>query len=300
LNINLASNDLSRGKTHEGFERLVEIQQIFPTTTLVLRTLAHWEGSHGRLHDALTHGEQAIMLEPGEPTNLASLASLLLQLGELDMARRLLDRGIEVGPENMLVQMTRSEYLWRTKRYDELSQLAQGMLERTGDQLIAGKEAAMPEFWLGLAAVASGDGVGALEHLGFVQQDLSELPPSFAVEVLTWAALARRMVGDDEAAVELVGDAARRMAALRLQGYQLAHTAYMDAVVAALEGDQPAAVEHFMTAVERGWFDAWTAANDPRLKSIHADPDFAGQLSEIRGRNREVLASVGDRFLAMR
>ncbi|MEM9301466.1 MAG: hypothetical protein AAGE01_05110 [Pseudomonadota bacterium] len=300
LNINLAGNQLSSGQYQEGFGRLEEIRDIYPTQTMVLRTLASWEARTGRLEDAFIHSNQALRLEPDAPPNHAVLANLLLRLGAMESAGRVLEQGIEVGPQNMSIQMTRAEYLWRAGRLDQLRQLVEGLLEQSSDSMIASKEAMLPEFWLGMLALREGRSAEAADHFGFIVREIDDQPPGFAVDILTWTALATRAAGDDESAGGHVADAERRMEAIRLQGFQVAETAYREAVVAALSDDSNAALERFGVAVERGWMDSWAAENDLRLQSLRGDPGFVTLLDDLRKRNGDVRVQVEDRLIADR
>lgn len=298
LNINLASNQLSRGLVDEGFARLENTLQVYPTSTLVLRVLAYWESTYGRMNQAVKHASLALSLAPGEPPNQATMADLLLDLGAVERARSVLKQAFAVGEENMTVLASHARYLYRSERETELRRLAEGLAESGSTDVLAGKEAIMPHYWLGILAADEGKHSEAITHFGVVLSSADALPPMFAIDVLTWQALAHRGSDDDQRARDLMARAEQQLLALELQGVRQPQLSYLSAVIAALKNEPESALEHLSDVVNRGGLDVWGTEHDSRLAALRAKPEFQRLLDSVRQRNAVLLAQVESLQLA--
>ena len=297
LNVNLASNELSRGMPDEGFERLEEVREIYPSSTVVLRLLANWEAVYGRMPAAVDHASLALTLAPDEPPTQAMMAGLLLDIGAMDRAKAIIDDALVLNQDNISVVASYARYLHMTNRHDELRRVAEGLLERSGDA-VAGKEAMMPPFWLGQLAASDGRHAEALEYFDRVLEDPSALPPTFAIEVLTWKAYAHRGNDEESAAAQLVEQAQQQMTTLEVQGVTHPGMSYLAAVIATLKGDIASAIDHLRDMAERGRLDVWGTEHDVRLASLRPDPAFKALLDTARSENEMLLAQVESQLLA--
>ena len=300
LNLNLAGNLLARGEVDEGFGRLEQVREIYPTSTLLLRSLAEAEYQFGRFDAAMGHARLALDLAPEEPPNQALMTQLLLAIGALEPARTVLDRALAVGGENGWVQDSHLRYLIMANRRDEARSLAEGLLERSGQELATGKDKVMPLYWLARLAMIEGTPVEASQRLELVLEETDSLPADFIIDVLTWKAAAHQRQGDGAGAAELLTEADRRLRRLKLQGVVGPGVLYIEGVIAALRGEVEQSVSLLSQAVERGWLDTWEAHHDQRLAGLRDSADFARWLEQVDDRTELRLASVQSRQLAAR
>ena len=291
LNINLADIHLQRAEVDTGLNRLQQMLEIYPTSTLVLRTLAVWNNAYGRQNAAYDYATRAWAIAPEEPTVQASLANILLSMGALNEASRIL-RGLEDNHHNVFVAPSYFRYLLRSGRLGQLRDFANAQLESTASTSVSSAEALYPNLWLGIADLLEGAAGPAVIRFERVLEQQQSLLPMFALNVLTWSAAAHLSEQQPLIAEERLQRAHRITVELRLQGIAHVGIDYLEACISALKGDADSAVISLAHAADQGWVDLWQAEHDSRLAPLRSDQRFKDWLGGIRQRNIEIQASI--------
>jgi tetratricopeptide (TPR) repeat protein len=268
VNINLASNDMRRGEFTEGMQRLQRLLEIFPTSTALLRTISAWAAGTGDHGQAFEYARRAIALAPQEPTNLALITNLLLDLGATEPARRQLDAALTVGSQNTVVEDVQARYLLVSGRLDELRAMANARLETLGVE-VASLERLKPNLWLGQAQLLSGESAAAAENFDTILNEAEVLDPTFTANTLTLSAAAH-------------------------QGFRSAELSYLESCVAALEGNTQEALAKLIEASDLGWMDVWLAENDPRIATLRGEDVFQTVQRQLGQKAAAALASIDD------
>ena len=300
LNINLADAHLQRGEVETGLQRLQQMLEVYPTSTLVLRTLATWNDAYGRHRAAYDYAARAWEIAPEEPTVQATMAHLLLSIGAVDEASFILQSALEDSQDNVFVAPSYLRYLLMSGRLEQLRAFANAQLESAASASVASTQALYPNLWLGIADLLQGAPGNAAIKFDQVLEEQESLPPMFAVDVLTWSAAAHLREQHQSLAEEHLERAQRITAELRLQGIAHVGIDYLEACIAALMGDADSAVASLAHATAQGWLDVWQAEHDSRLATLRSDQRFENWLENMRNRNIEIHASINlGRFAAL-
>jgi TolB-like protein/Tfp pilus assembly protein PilF len=292
LNINVADIHLQRGEIDAGLERLQRMLEVYPTSTQVLRALAAWHSTLGRFSEAYNFASRALEIAPDEPTGQATMTHLLLTMGALEPASRILQTAMENGEDNIFVAPSYMRYLLMSDRLDQLRAFANAQLESAASANVASTQALFPSLWLGIADLIEGEHEQALARFDQVVEEEDSLPPMFAANALTWSAAAHLIEQHPDLARDRLDRAQRITGELRLQGITHSGIHYLEACIAALGGDVDSAVTALTHATDQGWLDVWQAEHDTRLANLRSDQRFEQWLEQMRTRNAEALMSI--------
>ncbi len=299
LNLAMADNELRRGEFDTGMERLGRLRQIYPDSSLLLRTLANWSVANGRHTSAHTHLLQALLLSPDEPVSQAMLGHLYLRWGQVERARSAVGRARELAPDNQEVEDAWARLLLVAGRFDELYQHAQGRLEQLAPQEQGSTaDTLLPLVRQGVAALGLGQSQQAWDKLQGVVQRLDILLPQIAVEVLSWSAIASIETQRTDLASSQLDQANRLLQRLRVQGNQSPDLSYLEATLLAMGGQADDALRVLENNLSTGWVSAAEANADPRLASLRSNPRFDTVIQSVSDQSKTDFASVASQLTA--
>lgn len=278
LNINWASNLLKTGEVQAGFEKLKYMLDVYPDSTLVLRTLADWHLAFGDFDLAHDFASQALAVDPADPLNRAMFAQILLRLGDYDGALDGLSAdALESG--NHKLRNTYYDYLLLSGDVGTIEEQVAGALSAEGSE----GDPRDPRFllyWGGLAALFDGRFDVASERLtDLLDLDTEADPTMNRLEIISLLARAYQGQQLTQRVAQLL-DSARTLAEqVRNRGVAIPHLSYIEACLAALAGDGDGAMTKLRDAYSDGWRDAWLLENDVRLVTVRNHAEFS-ELSE--------------------
>ena len=296
VNINMIDNAMRRGDADAAQQQLQDLLRVYPASGMVLRTAAHWHLQRGEFEKAFDYASQILLVGPNEPTNRATIGAMLLDLGATAEAEVSIEKAVELGERNDFVFHTYLRYLAMTGQLDTVRSLVRARLESLGDMITPSKAFIGPYLWLARVDLLEGDTAAATGWLDRAVEHVNELPPLFAAEVLTLSAAAHGVAGATEQAFDLTGRAERLLQQVRIQGADMAEVDYLEACVAALQGDPPEAMVHLRDARAHGWIPVWEIETDPRLHSLKADPGFDEWVGTLRSDSKSAFALVRDQI----
>ncbi|MFK7954566.1 MAG: tetratricopeptide repeat protein [Lysobacterales bacterium] len=299
LNLAMADNELRRGEFDAGMERLERLRQIYPDSSLLLRTLANWDIANGRHTSAHTHLLQALLLSPDEPVSQTMIGHLYLRWGQVERARSAFQLARQLAPDNKEVEDAWARLLLVAGRFEELDQHAQGRLEKLAPQEQGSTaDTLLPLVRQGIAALGLGQPQRAWEKLQGVVRRLDILVPEAAIQVLSWSAIAGIETQRNDLATYQLDQANRLLERLRVQGNESPDLSYLEATLLAMGGHTDEALTLLENYLSMGWVSAAEASADPRLASLRASPRFDTIIQSVNDQSKTDYASVASQLTA--
>jgi TolB-like protein/Flp pilus assembly protein TadD len=282
LMVNYANNLATRGDWQSGRDMLGDLLALRPDSTLLLRFMAKMELNNGNLVQGWELANRAYLLQPDNPEDIASLAATWVLLGDTDEAERLVLKGLENSDQNASLLGTRWMALIVARRYEEAELLLRDQMAEFGDSMPEALQRRF-NFQLGMIAMARGDNALARDLLVAAISD--EDDPAYSgdeVMTITMAACATELVGEKEAAAELLAKAERQIQRARLNGVDNSNIYYNEAVLLTMRSEPQRAMEKLREAYERGFRELWVMDIDGRLAALRDKPEFIALMEQMR------------------
>jgi len=235
----------------------------------------------GRHVEAFRVYHRLLQINPRTAYIIERIARSFQNLGDLDGARRWLDRAADINPDS--ATLDRAQLLWLGGQSDEAIEIYKREVERARENgtlvdrpWIAINLASMREDWDGMYTLArrrldTAEETQQLWLVNWVRGDL---------------ALAADRLGRTEERDRLA-DAMLDNLRTRLDDGEDTQYTWMDIAEAhALLGDAEAAADALNRAFERGFRRRLEVLNDPVFAGVVADPEFQRVLARIEARNR--------------
>jgi hypothetical protein len=203
-------------------------------------------------------------------------------LGDTDEAERLVLKGLENSDQNASLLGTRWMALIVARRYEEAELLLRDQMAEFGDSMPEALQRRF-NFQLGMIAMARGDNALARDLLVAAISD--EDDPAYSgdeVMTITMAACATELVGEKEAAAELLAKAERQIQRARLNGVDNSNIYYNEAVLLTMRSEPQRAMEKLREAYERGFRELWVMDIDGRLAALRDKPEFIALMEQMR------------------
>ena len=252
----------------------------------------HYWQAKGKLDEAVRWFRKSVSVDPGNPENIAFLAWLFLDLGDLDYAKYWSERSIEQAPEsffpNLAMQLL---YLYRG---DRSAVLEYGRKAFETEHYIAYlfssfEPVRIHEMRAGryLEARAAIERV-APELLNEDSPKISNRNYRAAIDL----ALISSETGEHERTDWLLKSSLQyiqQIPRLGFVGYGIA-----DVQIHALRGDKQKALAVLRQAIDEGWRTHWWyyLKHDPNLESLHDEPEYQAMVKEIEADMAAQLARV--------
>jgi Flp pilus assembly protein TadD len=241
---------------------------------------------------------RAYQLEPDNPEDIAALAGTWVLLGDTEEAERLLLHGLETSDQNTSLLGTRWMALVVSRRYEEAELLLREQMAQFGDNM---PEALQRKFNLQLGMIAMVRGEYAQARDLLVSAISPEDDPAYSgdeIMTVTMAALATKLVGEDEAAAELLAGAERKIKRARLNGVDNSNIYYNEAVLLAMRSEPEKAMQKLRDAYDRGFRELWVMDIDGRLAPLRDMPEFIALMEQIRDDVNHARADIQSLSLA--
>jgi TolB-like protein/Flp pilus assembly protein TadD len=298
LMVNYANNLATRGDWQSGRDMLGDLLALRPDSSLLLRFMAKMELSNGNLVQGWELANRAYQLGPDNPEDIAALAGTWVLLGDTVEAERLVLKGLETSDQNSSLLGTRWMALIVARRYEEAELLLRDQMAQFGDSM---PEALLRRFnfQLGMIAMVRGDHALARDLLMSAISD--EDDPAYSsdeVMTVTMAALATELLGEKEAATELLAGAERQIKRARLNGVDNSNIYYNEAVLLTMRSEPQKAMEKLREAYSRGFRELWVMDIDGRLASLRDMPEFIALMEQIRDDINHARAEIQSLSLA--
>jgi len=282
LVVNFAVNLSTRGDWETGRSLLQDLLELRPDSTMLLRSLANIELSNGNLVEGWKLANRAYQLEPGNPEEIATLASTWVLLGDVDEAERLLTQGLKTSGQNASLLTSRWLTLMVSHRYEEAEALVRELKQQFGDGIPEAQRRNF-NYQLGMIALVRSDYPQA--HRFLMAALSEEEQPAYSghdVTVVTLASLASKLAGEDDQARDLLEDAERKIKRGRLNGVDDPGIYYNEAVLLAMRSEPVRALQKLREAYEHGFREQWFLEIDGRLAPLRDQPEFISLRERIR------------------
>jgi len=282
LMVNYANNLSTRGDWQSGRDMLGDLLALRPDSSLLLRFMAKMELNNGNLVQGWELANRAYQLEPDNPEDIAALAGTWVLLGDTAEAERLVLKGLETSDQNPSLLGTRWMALIVARRYEEAELLLRDQMAQFGDSMPEALQRKF-NFQLGMIAMLRGDHALARDLL--VSAISKEDDPAYSgdeVMTITMAALAAELLGEKEAAAELLAGAERKIKRARLNGVDNPNIYYNEAVLLTMRSEPQKAMEKLREAYSRGFRELWVMDIDGRLAPLRDMPEFITLMEQIR------------------
>jgi len=273
-------------KVRESVERLIEEN---PGFAQGCRLMAQLENAAGNVANEARWINQAIALEGDYLQGLFRLGKTWADLGELDRAMEMVERGQALEAADPDMGYLLATVLFLRGQGEKASEVYRDLLEQHPDHLDLLANAAHHEVMLGNYAEAK---VLLLRYMGLDQE-----PQNWSVDRAGWfgAGLLAHVFaqeGDARSAGQL-GAAVLQMAAAQSDRspqsfYPYRRTAWAFAVL----GMAPAAIENLSIAVDRGYWGYWEFEYDPVWDDLRADTRFQTLHSRMKERRAALLIEL--------
>lgn len=293
---------LSLNKLHRyasALEALETAAALDPTAPTILYNMGFERSKRGDFDGARADFEKLIALEPENPLGYRGLATAAFREGQLALSLRQWAIAGRLSPETPYYQSAYRNVLFGLQMREAFRPLALSAGEEVNVLLLEGDYdgidekmqfaiAANPDdpwlkFEAGWYRYLAGDSTAAdalmLEaDKGFSNEDRFAMPMcSPAIEV----AVALRNSGDSDQFESYVSRCEALLARTRDNTLEDNFLDHLAARLAALRGDQAAAVAHLETAYDHGWREWWTDL-DPIFASFRTHPGMLRIFAQIR------------------
>jgi len=282
LMVNYANNLATRGDWQTGRDMLADLLTLRPDSTLLLRFMAKMELNNGNLVQGWKLANRAYLLQPDNPEDIAALAATWVLLGDTEEAERLVLKGLENSDQNPSLLNTHWMTLLVDRRYEEAELLLRDQMAEFGDNMPDALQRRF-NFQLGMIALARGDHALARDLLVAAISD--EDDPAYSgdkVMTITMAACATELLGETEAAAELLAKADRQIQRARLNGVDNPDIYYNEAVLLTMRSEPQKAMEKLREAYTRGFRELWVIDIDGRLSALRDKPEFIALTDQMR------------------
>jgi len=272
------------------YRRAVAIDPAMPGGYARIGTLDAY--ALNRLADAVPFLNSADNLDPGDPENAFNRAAVLIDLGEVSEAMRLMEDVVRHWPDTSSIQSVAASILATAGDWSAAVQLARTALEidpRNGNAV----------YVLATADLKNGDASAARSRYAKAYPDLlAPAPPqidgSNYFRAVSLASILQE-TGEEERVIQLLDGsetAIGPMTRLSVAGYGIT-----DVRIHALRGDKARALAALREAEKAGWRGPlWRFYRDidPALASIREEPEFKAVFADIErdmARQRAALAA---------
>jgi tetratricopeptide (TPR) repeat protein len=244
--------------------------------------MAKMELNNGNLVQGWKLANRAYLLQPDNPEDIAALAATWVLLGDTGEAERLVLKGLENANQNASLLETHWMALLVAHRYEEAELLLREQMTEFGDNIPDALQRRF-NFQLGMIALARGDHALARDLLVSAISD--EDDPAYSgdeVMTITMAACATELVGEKEAAADLLARADRQIQRARLNGVDNPDIYYNEAVLLTMRNEPQKAMEKLRESYARGFRELWVLDIDTRLAALRDKPEFIALTEQMR------------------
>jgi TolB-like protein/Flp pilus assembly protein TadD len=270
--------------------KAIEIDPDFPAGYLGIGE--HYWIVEGQLDDAVRWYRKGVSVDPGNPSLIALLGWLFLDLGDLDRAEYWIERSIELAPEGLFPNFTMQ--LAHLYRGDLSTSLEYGRRTFETNHYWS--------FWhysfepIRIHEMSAGrylEARAALEKIApeLVNDDFPRVESNNYRAAIDLALILSK-TGEQQPADRLLEGSLQyiqKIPRLGLFGYGIA-----DVQIYALRGDKQKALSALRQAIDEGWRAHWWyyLKFDPTLKSLHDEPEYQAMIAEIEADMAEQLERV--------
>ncbi|HMB59844.1 MAG TPA: hypothetical protein VKN35_08025 [Xanthomonadales bacterium] len=298
LVINYANNLRIRGEADAAREMLINLLDLRPDSTNLLRSLAQQELARGNLVEGWKMAHRAFMLEPDNPSDRVALAKTWVLLSQLDEAESLLLEGMDETENNFNMMSTYWLSLFVDGRLEEAETLLREMKANAGDDLPDSLEKVY-SLHMGMIDLARRDFAGAATHLdASISDDESTMYDGNEILSLTLSSVAAHHLGESEVADARLALAERKIRRARVNGVDDAYLYYTEAAMMAMREDVPAALEKLEQAYQQGFRELWLISMDWRLDAVRDQQAFIKLKSRLEQDIEQAVTEIRTNYLA--
>jgi tetratricopeptide (TPR) repeat protein len=292
LAVNYAGNLYVRGDFDGARELLVNLVQLRPDSTTLLRTLAGYTLAHGDLVESWEYASRSYRLAPDSPVVVTAMAKTWLGLGDPDRAAETLQAGMAKSEDNADLK---GQYFYTLLVAGRLEEAEQVIKELFSPDIESQPEQFQRYFYqqMGMLYTMRGQYAAARDSM---EQAINLYQGSAMdgnrVFVLSMAAALNQKLGDQERADAHLIAAERAVDRARINGVDDAGIYYELTVLHALKGNLQQALAFFEEAYNRGWRDSLRLKMDGRLDALRDQPQFVELAERISDEVRRARSEV--------
>jgi tetratricopeptide (TPR) repeat protein len=295
LVVNYSTNLAVRGDWQTAKSLLQGLVDLRPASSVLLRSMASHEMSHGHLAEGWRFANRSHSLEPGNPSDISVLVQAWLSLGQFDKAEQLLQAGLAELDQNESLMKHYWGMLVQSKRFEEAKSMTADWQKRAGDDLPPNMLLKF-NYQRGMIAMLEGDYQSA--YTSFATAAESKESSEYRegdIMTLTMTALAAGKTDREEEFSHYLSEAERTVQRARLNGVDDSSIYYSEATILALRNNSSAALEKLQTAYDKGFRELWWFSVDGRLDGLRDEPAFATLQDRIQGDIDQALSEIRTR-----
>jgi len=243
-------------------------------TALMTSRVAALAGDYNR---ASTAAQRGYAIASEDPEAMAALIAVHARLADSADARSLLDRALELAPNNETVLLTALDTYLRAGDHDALDALAWSRAEpMINTQLFQGTATHYERLvWAATSRLLHDDADKALNYLELAMPDPNALNPHpTSVHRIALLTRARKLTGDTDGAKAALNSGLQLAGQARSEGWGAGHLNYALAALTAAAGQTSVAIEHLRAASDAGWLDVVFAKHDPAITDLRTQPEY--------------------------
>jgi DNA-binding winged helix-turn-helix (wHTH) protein/TolB-like protein/tetratricopeptide (TPR) repeat protein len=269
-----------RAEADESVTRAVTLAPRHPNPRWVLALIANWRGD---TRQSIAHYESALALDGARSDLRLELGQRLLEAGDRAGARAAFATAARQARGSALYLEAVAYQAIESGSFGELSALAESMASIDATNLFYLRDAAGFMLLAGDPAKAATlyERATAINRAATLD-DVRELSGGTSYAALQLA-VAYRATGREADAARVLDEQTAFIDQAEAWGLRCWGTHYQRAAIAALRGQQAAALEHLERAAQAGWRQAWWARIDPALASLRIAPGFDATLERLTG-----------------
>ncbi|MFC1537358.1 adenylate/guanylate cyclase domain-containing protein [Gemmatimonadota bacterium] len=243
-------------------------------------------GMYGHLDANLSAMKWAVERDPGNASHYAVLTGIYVDMGEYELAEKLMARAKELAPEKIVIQDEYQEdHLYLAQgQYTRYLQIAYDRVSKDPDRERFLCDAAFAEMLVGNYEKAVTLYERARSAYRWVDPPFGLQPKDIAWDGrahLIYMAKAYFKTGDPETGEKLLAESWNFLGKLREQGLGTPFSYYFEVSLNALGGNKQEALASLRKAVDLGWRRHWLAKIDPSLELLWDSPEFKEMMAEV-------------------
>jgi TolB-like protein/tetratricopeptide (TPR) repeat protein len=275
INFNLAMTLGNIGQYDKAVSRLRESLDADPDNDKAFFAMEELNRIYGHFDEAARWAMKGIR-DYDYGSSYLSMAKILTYLGQFDRAEQYLDRAASHTPYAMQMFFARVEFLYVSKRFGELAELAETLdvVEKQAYRMI----------WMGVAHVSSGLVSRGVEELrkGLDEASAMGIPPEEMMILMSIQAYGESASGNSDAAAKTRTRALAMSAEAGDQGWATPQIDAITALLLSMDGRDSEALVKLRSAIDRGWRDYWSANSHPAFEQMMENPDFRELMAEVQ------------------
>ena len=285
INGNMAKTLGNMGRFDDAQRYVRAVDRVDPGSERAMFSALDLAMQSGRYDDAAVVGLAGHEQQPDEIKVVVMLGSVYASLGDFDAARGWLDKLADEPTDNVHVQSSRLYTFLLMGDLQAVANIADQQLSGMGNWRSADltDKQRYALVWPGIARSVVGDYPAAVELLErTVETDDTRGSPADRVGLRLLLADAHERLGDDQRRDALLDESLRIGRDARLDGWGDPRLTFRLGAVHAMQNDPEQALVEMRAAVAAGWRDYWFAERMPAFDRLRDNSEYRALMEQVR------------------